>query len=155
MKNTLRVLHNKRQIVMDRTFDKLSQDPRSTEYALLQSVRRDYPSYAVIRHTIKKNPNQEHYKGLTYAYMENYIATHDPDALDEYMEMRLISECHSNAFRYPTIKKWFLTKYPEVATFNGILPTDETESSLPETTNVTPFQDPQNELSEDTNDSAA
>ena len=155
MKNTLRVLHDKQQIVMDRTFDKMSQNPRSEEYVLLQSVRRDYPTYKVIRHTIKKNPNQEHYKGLTYTYMENYIVTHDPDSLDEYMEMRLISECHSKAFRYPTIKKWFLAKYPEVATFNGILSTDETDPSQFGSTNVTPFQDPQNELSEDANGNAA
>ena len=51
--------------------------------------------------------------------MEDYIQTHEPAAtvdtvLDEFEEMRLISSCHSKAFRYPVIKKWFLNKYPEV-----------------------------------------
>lgn len=28
----------------------------------------------------------------------------------EYEEMRLIAQCHSKTFRYPTIKAWFLEK---------------------------------------------
>lgn len=37
--------------------------------------------------------------------------------LHEFYEMRLISECHGKAFRYPVIKSWFLDKYPEIAKF--------------------------------------
>ena len=54
--------------------------------------------------------------------MEDYIAAHEDyetakAVLDELEEMRLISQCHSKAFRYPTIKKWFLERYPEVRNF--------------------------------------
>ena len=35
----------------------------------------------------------------------------------EYKELRLISECHCKARRYPKIKKWFLKTYPEVELF--------------------------------------
>ena len=54
--------------------------------------------------------------------MENYIITHEEGEkqirlLEELAEMRLISECHSKAFRYPTIKKWFLNVYPEIVDF--------------------------------------
>ena len=45
----------------------------------------------------------------------------------EYNELRLISECHCKARRYPKIKKWFLKKYPEVEKFG-------TEESNNETT---------------------
>jgi hypothetical protein len=31
--------------------------------------------------------------------------------------MILVSQCHSKAFRYPVIKKWFLKKYPEIVKF--------------------------------------
>ena len=37
--------------------------------------------------------------------------------LAEYNELRLISECHKRSRRYPTIKKWFLDKYPQIAEF--------------------------------------
>lgn len=35
----------------------------------------------------------------------------------ELEEMILISKCHSMGYRYPTIKAWFLDKYPEIAAF--------------------------------------
>ena len=122
MKNTLKINHATKVITMDRTFAKNAENTMSDEYAHLQNVRRDYPKYTVVRREIKKNPNKECWKGLTYEYMENYITSHEGDetrkqVLDEFAEMRLIAECHSKCHRYPTIKKWFLAKYPEVAEF--------------------------------------
>ena len=63
MKNTLKIDHSKKTIVMDRTFAKLSENTRSEEYAHLQQVRRDYPNYEVIRSKINSNPNKETYAG--------------------------------------------------------------------------------------------
>ena len=122
MKNTLRVNHANRVLVMDRTFAKNANNVRFEEYALLQRARQDYPTYAVVTRRIKRNPNRETYAGLTYHYMENYILTHeDMDTVDkvmaEYKELRLISECHRKARRYPAIKSWFLKKYPEIEEF--------------------------------------
>ena len=133
MKNTLKINHAERTITMDRTFAKNAENTMSAEYAHLQSVRRDYPNYTVIRREIKKNPNKECWKGLTYEYMENYIIGHEGDdtrdlVLKEFAEKRLISECHSKCHRYPTIKKWFLAKYPEVAKFGTIEIPDETQA---------------------------
>ena len=34
--------------------------------------------------------------------------------------MREIAACHGKAFRYPVIKSWFLTHYPEVALYGTI-----------------------------------
>ena len=122
MKNTLKLSHAKREIVMDRTFAKLAENTMSAEYAHLQQVRRDYPTYTVVKRQIKKNSNKESYKGLTYEYMETYILSHGTSEtrianLREFNEMRLIAECHSKAFRYPVIKAWFLEMYPEVKNF--------------------------------------
>ena len=94
----------------------------SDEYAHLQRVRKDYPNYSVIQRQIKRNSNKKTYNGLTYEYMEDYIMTHGSAEiikknLHEFHEMRLISECHGKAFRYPVIKSWFLEKYPEIAEF--------------------------------------
>ena len=122
MKNTLTIRHETREIVMDRTFAKFSKNTRSEEYAHLQQVRRDYPTYTVITRTIKRNSNKKTYNGLTYEWMEDYILTHgtaeeSERILNEFNEMRLIAECHSKAFRYPVIKKWFLEMYPEIVRF--------------------------------------
>ena len=130
MKNALTVNFEKNQIVMTRLFAQKCSDTRSEEYAHLQSVRRDYPDFTVVTRQIKKNPNKECYKGLTYEYMENYITTHEEGenrvlVLKEFAEMRLISECHSKAHRYPVIKNWFLNKYPEIANFGMAAPAAE------------------------------
>lgn len=118
MKNVLKVSHADRMIVMDRTFAKFADNTMSPEYAHLQQVRRDYPTYTVVQRQIKKNAKQEHYHGLTYAYMEDYIASHgNADDRRTYDEMKLISKCHSKGFRYPTIKAWFLERFPEVKAF--------------------------------------
>ena len=119
MKNTLKINHAERTITMDRTFAKNAENTRSEEYAHLQSVRRDYPTYTVVRRQVKKNPNKECYKGLTYEYMEDYIMTHGTSEqikanLKEFYEKRLIAECHGKAYRYPVIKRWFLEKFPEI-----------------------------------------
>ena len=100
---------------MDRAFAKASEIVGSAAYNMLQTARRDYPTYSVVQRTIKRNPNKESYKGLTYEYMENYIMSHCAEKLAEYREMRLLSECHS--VRYPKIKEWFLAKFPEVAKY--------------------------------------
>ena len=122
MKNALTVNFEKNQIVMTRLFAQKCSDTRSEEYAHLQIVRRDYPDFTVVTRQIKKNPNKESYKGLTYEYMRDYIITHvapeeEAEAIAEFNELILISKCHSQARRYPIIKKWFLEKYPEVALF--------------------------------------
>ena len=101
MKNTLRLNHAERTIVMDKTFAKFAADTMSPEYAHLQQVRQDYPLYTVVQRHIRKNTKQEHYHGLTYRYMEDYITTHgSTEDRRTYDEMKLISECHSKSFRY-------------------------------------------------------
>ena len=122
MKNTLKINHENKAIVMDRTFAKFAENTRSDEYAHLQQVRRDYPDYAVTVRTIKRNAEKETYKGLTYEYMEDYILRHESEEnalaiIKEFNELRTISKCHKQGLRYPTIKKWFLNKYPEIVDF--------------------------------------
>ena len=130
MKNALMINFEKNQIVMTRQFAKKCTDTRSPEYAHLQSVRRDYPDYAVITRQIKKNSSKKAYKVLTYDYMRDYIILHtapedEAAALAEFDELILISKCQQQSLRYPTIKKWFLAKYPEVAKFGAVEATEE------------------------------
>lgn len=118
MKNTLRLNHDTRTIVMDKTFAKFAENTMSEEYAHLQRVRMDYPTYTVERRHITRNATKECYRGLTYTYMKDYILSHGTEEdLHTYEEMKLISKCHSKAFRYPTIKAWFLDRFPEIKAF--------------------------------------
>ena len=103
--------------VMTKTFADKAFRFGTQEYEMLRAARNDYPDFVVKVRQIRKNSNQEHYKGLTYDFMEGYIATHDPDALPAFNEMKLISKAHSTGYRYPTIKAWFLDRYPEVSDF--------------------------------------
>ena len=125
MKNVLKVDSVNKCLVMDRTFAKEAETVGSEAYMLLQNARRDYPTYTVVRRQIKRNSAKECYRGLTYEYMESYIASHDNAASRraEYSELRLLAECHS--IRYPTIKKWFLAAYPEVAQYGMMESTQE------------------------------
>ena len=107
---------------MDRTFARKAINARSDEYELLQRVRQDYPNYTVTQRHIKTNPSKKTYRGLTYDWMEDYILTHGDNNKrlanwNEYNEMRLLSECHGQSFRYPYIKSWFLNMFPEVANY--------------------------------------
>ena len=122
MTNILRVDHENKTLVMDKTFEKNSSIFGSRESQMLEEARRAYPTYTVARRQIKKNTHQEHYNGLTYEYMRWYIQTHEEGEalttiIKEFEELLLISKCHSKGKRYPTIKKWFLELYPEVKTF--------------------------------------
>ena len=117
MKNDLRIDFTKNEIIMSRSFEKCASIAGSEEYRRLQLVRQDYPTFSVVRRSIKKAPTKETYAGLTFAYMENYIASHSnaEQIKKVYDELRLIGACHKVS--YPTIKKWFLETYPEIVEF--------------------------------------
>ena len=147
MKNALYIDFAKDKIVMTTTFAKKCQNTASAEYAQRQSVRRDYPTFAVTTRKIKSNPNKETYAGLTYEYMRNYIITHASDEtreteVAEFDELILISKCQTKAKRYPTIKKWFLVKYPAIAKF-GMAADAEEKGEETNTQNVIPMPEAQ------------
>ena len=143
-KSRLSVLYAKSVIEVNTTFAKMMQNPLSDEYALLQKIKMENPGFTVSRRQIKSNPKKDTYKGLTYEYMKKYIKLHETKEeakkVIAYLEDQiLISKCHSQRLRYPTIKKWFLAKYPEVAKF-GIVEdedqnNDQTEAQTAETEN--------------------
>ena len=116
----IRVNYADHKIILSSAFEKKALIPGTAEYESLQSVRRDHPGFSLVTRQFKTNTKQEHYRGLTYGYMRDYITSHDQNAetaLDELNELIGISKCHSLGKRYPTIKAWFLDRYPEVAKF--------------------------------------
>ena len=115
-KNPVKVNFDARKIMVSRSFAMRAASPNSKEYRMLTDIQTAYPNYIIEVRTIKKADN-EHYKGLTYSYMEHYIRTHDnaESRMKEYEEMRLRAKCHS--MKYGSVKSWFLSAYPQIDDF--------------------------------------
>ena len=115
-KNPIKVNFANHTIVISRLFAVRAAIPTSTEYVKLTDIQTSYPDYKIEVKTIKKS-DKENYKGLTYAYMEYYISTHEnpQERMAEYKEIRLRAACHS--MKYGHIKKWFLATYPQIDDF--------------------------------------
>lgn len=131
----MKVNYADRKIVLSSAFVKKAFNPSTDEYRQLQAVRNDYPDFALVTRKFKTNTAQEHYRGLTYDFMREYIRTHETDdkVLAELEEMIGISQAHSLGKRYPTIKAWFLERYPAIAAFGMSAASKET---APEGSNV-------------------
>lgn len=122
VKNPIKVDFAKGIITLSKTFANKAAVVTTKEFAQLANIKTLYPEYTIVIREIMHNPNKESYKGLTYDYMRKYIILHTSPsereaAISDFEEMILISQCHSQARRYPTIKRWFLDKYPRVAEF--------------------------------------
>lgn len=124
--NNLNVNMKNRTIEMTKKFAAASSKFGTEEYKILQEVRRDYPSYKVVTITRKASKSDSSaFKGLTYEYMEKYIAGHDDEEKSimlEYMMLRGESEEAEEAFAesasYQEIKDWFLETFPAIAEFH-------------------------------------
>ena len=114
----IRADHANKKIIIGKAFERKQADTDSEEYKKLCEMVQVFPKYKVVVKQIKKNPHREFYRGLTYGYMERYIAIKGSRSdRQEYDDMRLLAECHSK--RFPVIKQWFLHKYPEVAKYGA------------------------------------
>lgn len=117
MRGKLRVDDKNRKLVMEKTFDVARRIVGSPEYYLLQMAKKDHPDYDVVLKHIKKNPEKQVYKNLTYDYMREYIRRH-PHAKErsaELEEMILRAKCH--LAKYSNVKSWFLEAYPDIDDF--------------------------------------
>ena len=113
MKKNVIIDHEEQKIILCRDFDEKARNGESAEFKKLCEIIQMFPGYKVKRRTIAKKKNKEAYNGLNYEYMEKYISEYgDSLIMDEYKDLRYISQCHS--VRFPVIKAWFLKKFPEV-----------------------------------------
>lgn len=120
--NAIRINRNTRTVEVTKSFDKAASRFGTREYEAMQQVRKDYPDYAIVVKSIRSKV--DHYKGLTYDFMEKYIVAHD-DAdgrkLAEFNDLRATSEeaqaFGAEAFSYGEIKAWFFKNYPEIEAF--------------------------------------
>ncbi len=120
--NSVRIVRSSRTIEVTKTFDKAASRFGTREYEAMQQVRKDYPSFTVVVKTVRTKA--DHFKGLTYDFMEKYIASHDDDAksiMKAFNDLRGKSDeaqlLGAEALSYGEIKAWFFKTYPEIEAF--------------------------------------
>ena len=119
--NSVRINRTTRTIEVTKSFDKAASRYGSEAYNALQQVRKDYPDFAVVVKTVRTKA--DHFKGLTYDFMEKYIASHEnaDERMAEFNDLRAKSEDAQafgfEALSYGEIKAWFFKNYPEIEAF--------------------------------------
>lgn len=103
-------------IEMTKREEKSARQFGSEMYNRLKAARADFPTFQVI---VKTTPRKKtSFKGLTYAYMEQYISTHDEsgEIMRKFNVLRGKVEGDAGQFAesasYGQIKQWFLLTFP-------------------------------------------
>ena len=119
--SAIRTIRESRTIEITKSFDKASSRFGTEAYEALQQVRQAYPDYRIVVKATRTKV--DHFKGLTYDFMERYIASHDNDGknMEMFNDLRATSEEAVNlgvdAASYGEIKAWFFRTYPEIEAF--------------------------------------
>lgn len=113
-------------IEMSKTEAKAAGKYGSEKFNELQTLKAAEPTFRVliVKSTAKKG---DHFKGLTYDYMENYIKTHDDEehsTLTTFNKLRGLDENGQKmelaaVATYGEIKMWFLAQYPDIAAMSA------------------------------------
>ena len=110
-------------IELTKAFAKNASRYGSPAYIEVQNARKDYPNYRVV--TVAQKTAKPKYKGLTFEYMEKYIAQHDNEGknimaqfLDLRGESKEAKENVAASAGYSEIKTWFFEQYPEIEKFH-------------------------------------
>ena len=110
--------HMTKKIEMTKTEAKAAGKPNTAEYNTLLELMKNFPGYQI---EIVKSAGKkvDRFKGLDYAYMENYIKSHDASKLETFYELRGLDKDGKKigmaaAATYGEIKMWFLTQFPEI-----------------------------------------
>ncbi len=119
--NAIRVDRKARTIEVTKGFEKASRRFGTAAYEAMQKVLQDNPGFRVVVKATKVKADS--YKGLTYDFMEKYIASHENAEVNmaTFMDHRAKSDealaFGAEALSYGEIKAWFLKSYPEFAAF--------------------------------------
>ena len=110
---------NKRRIEMTEAEAKMASKYNSEEYNELVSIKRDFPylSIFIVKNKSKRNDNL---KGLTFKYMETYIAKNGtPEQEENFKLLRGADDGLGHlAPCYGEVKKWFLNEFPEIKAYS-------------------------------------
>lgn len=90
----------------------------TAEYETLAKLMQQFPAFRieVVKPSAKKT---DHFKGLTRAYMKQYIESRDQKKLTEFYTLCGLDESGKKqelaaAASYGELKMWFLEQFPEI-----------------------------------------
>ncbi len=115
MTNAVKVNHSNNTITVTKAFMKKAENFGSAEYKKMMEIKSDaiLSSYRIVVRSIKKNPEKESYRNLTYKNMEIYISTLNLRTIymAEYELARKRSVIQKSPYKY--MVKWFIETFPQ------------------------------------------
>ena len=110
---------SKRRIEMTELEAKMASKYNSDEYNELISIKRDFPNFSIF--VVKnKSKRSDSLKGLTFKYMEAYIAKNgSSEQAEKFKLLRGADDGLGHlAPSYGEIRKWFLKQFPEIKEYS-------------------------------------
>ena len=119
----MKINHQTHTLELPKSFANKASKYGSEEYRVLTAAQNDFPSYKIIISPSAKRKVKDNYKGLTYAYMKEYIEkqeNHDEklNAFYTLIGADIDKETASPA-HYTAVKKWFLKEFPEIIDYQN------------------------------------
>ena len=107
----IKIKFDAKTIEITKTFANKASHFGSEEYHALRTAMCDLPDFEVaIKVTAK--PRRTYMKGLSYEFMESFIALNDEDG-----SIMQDFQCLRQGCSYAEIKRWFFANFPEVNNF--------------------------------------
>lgn len=111
--------HANKTIIMPKSIAKKASTYGTNEYKALIEIQSAFPSYDLKIREVNRTPSRrDSLKGLTFEYMERFVAKNGTDLQKEAFEA-LRNPIHDDGLKserkfYGTIRKWFLKEFPQV-----------------------------------------
>lgn len=111
-KNTIKIMDNN-EAQVSKTFAKNARIYGTEEYRIWREFKAENSEYVMVVKTIKKNPDKETNKNLTYENMRLYISVQDnaEALLAEFERELIISKIQTNPYR--AVLAWFLQEFKD------------------------------------------
>ena len=111
-KNVIKMMDDN-QAQVSKTFAKNAKIYGTEEYRMWREFKAENPEYVMVVKTIKKNPDKETNKNLTYENMKLYISVQDnaKELLVEFERELTLSKIQSNPYR--AVLAWFLQEFKD------------------------------------------
>ena len=110
-----RVDFAKNAIVITKDFARRASIVGTPEFKRLSELCNAYPSLTVITRTARKGASKNSTKGLTMAFMKNFITHRRPADMKLYEHQVEVSKAFKSPYMY--LRKWFVGSYSDWAKY--------------------------------------
>lgn len=118
-KNTIKIMDNN-EAQVSKTFAKNARIYGTEEYRIWREFKAENPEFVMVVRTIKKNPDKETNKNLTYENMRLYISEQDnaEELLREFEKELRLSKIQASP--YHAVLTWFKKNFKDYKSYNAI-----------------------------------